>query len=131
MRFTVYDHFGSPVGNFATYGEATAEAREHSTRAEPDAVYDVRDHEYGLTVNRFRRGETLQERVHKNAYLAVVVARNADHLRQIVAEYADEVGFPELGRMDYDAAVARAAELSTAAEVFQAAAEKSDRLATS
>lgn len=128
MRFTVYDTAGHPVGDFATYGEATADAREQSAQAEPDAVYSVRDHEYALTLNRFCRGETLLERVHKNAFLAVWVARGADHLQRLIAEYADDLGFPELARIDYDAAVARAAGFPAIAAVFQAAAEKADQL---
>lgn len=129
MRYSVHDDSGAPVGTFGAYGEATADARERS-RAEPDAEYSVHDHEYGLTLNRFRRGETLQERVHNNAFQAVLVARSADHLQRVVAEYADNLGFPELARIDYDAAVARAADLPSIARVFQAAAEKSDQLAT-
>ncbi|MEX1081616.1 MAG: hypothetical protein WD382_06250 [Halofilum sp. (in: g-proteobacteria)] len=129
MRFTVYDNAGSPVGDFGAYGEATAEARAQSERADkPDAVYSVLDHEHGLTLNQFSHGETLQERVHKNALQGIVVARSADQLRQVVAEYADALGFPNLGRIDYDAAVARTADHPAIAEVFQAAAEKSDQL---
>ncbi len=129
MRFTVYDDSGAPVGEFGTYGEATADARERSA-PEPDSVYSVRDHEYGLTLNQFRRGETLRERVHKNAFQAVLVARSTDHLQRVVAEYADELGLPELADLDYDEAVARAADLPASAKVFQAAAEKSDQFDT-
>ncbi len=128
MRFTVHDDgAGAALASFATYGEATADARERSTRADPDAVFNVYDHEYGLTLNQFRCGETLLERIHKNAVLAVWVARSADQLHQVVAEYADDLGFPELGEVAYDDAVARAADLPALAEVFQAAAEKSDQ----
>jgi hypothetical protein len=79
-----------------------------------------------LTLNAFSGGETLKERVHKNAYLAVTVARSADHLRRLVSEYADEVGLPELGDIPYDEAVARSADSPAFPDVFQAAAEKSD-----
>lgn len=129
MRFTVYDDADSPLEHFATYGEATADARMRSAHAaQPDAVFSVRDHEFGLTLNAFCGGETLKERVHKNAFLAVTVARSADHLRRVVSEYADEVGAPELGRLPYDEAVDRCADGPASDQVFQAAAEKSDEL---
>jgi hypothetical protein len=129
LRFTVYDDGESPLEHFATYGEATADARMRSIDAQrADAVFSVRDHEYGLTLNAFSGGETLKERVHKNAYLAVTVARSGDHLRRLICEYADEVGAPELGRLPYDEAVGRCADGPASDRVFQAAAEKSDEL---
>lgn len=129
VRFTVYDDADSPVEHFATYGEATADARMRSAQADkPDAVYSVRDHEFGLTLNGFCGGETVKERVHKNAFLAVTVARNADQLQRVVAEYVAEIGLPELAALPYDEVVARCADASSIAQVFQAAAEKSDRL---
>lgn len=128
MRFTVYDDADSPVEDFAVYGEATAEARLRSAQAKnPDAVYSVRDHEYGLTLNRFHRGESLKERLHKNAVIAVIAARSPDQLQHIVAEYADELGAPDLGTIPYDEAVARCTDSPAMVEVFQAAAEKSDQ----
>lgn len=129
MRFTVYDDADSPLEHFATYGEATADARMRSVHADrPEAVYTVRDHEYGLTLNGFCSGETIKERVHKNAFLAVTVAHSADQLEQVVAEYVDELGLPELGRLPYDEVVARATDSPSIALVFQAAAERSDKL---
>ncbi len=129
LRFTVYDDGDSPVGHFSTYGEATADARMRSVRAErPDAVYSVRDHEYGLTRNGFCGGETIKERVHKNAFLAVTVACSTDQLRRVVTEYVEELGLPELACTPYDEVVARVADSPSIARVFQAAAEQSDRL---
>lgn len=129
MRFTVHDDADAALGHFSTYGEATADARMRSLQADSaDAVFSVRDHEYGLTLNAFRRGETLKERVHKNAYLAVTVALNADQLRRLVAEYADELGVPELATISYDEAVDRCTDGPAFSEVFQAAAERLDTL---
>lgn len=129
LRFTVYDDADSPLEHFATYGEATAGARMRSVQADrPEAVYTVRDHEYGLTLNGFCSGETIKERVHKNAFLAVTVARSADQLERVVAEYVDELGLPELGGIAYDEAVTRAADSPSIARVFQAAAEQSDKI---
>jgi hypothetical protein len=128
MRFSVHDDgSGAALASFATYGEATADARERSTRAKPDAVFHVYDLELKLTLNQFRYGETLLERIHKNAVMAVWVARSADHLQRVVTEYAEDLGLPELGEVAYDEAVPRAADLPALAEVFQAAAEKSDQ----
>lgn len=129
MRFTVYDDADSPLEHFATYGEATADARIRSAHAaRPDAVFSVRDHEYELTLNAFSCGETLKERVHKNAFLAVSVARSAAQLQRVVAEYVNELGMPELGDVCYDEAVAHAVDSPSIAQVFQAAAERLDAL---
>lgn len=129
MRFTVYDDADSPVEHFAAYGEATADARMRSLGTkDADAVYSVRDHEYGLIINRFQRGDSLKERVHQNAFIAVMVARSTDQLERVVAEYADDLGAPELGEIPYDEAVAQCADGPAMTGVFQAAAEKADYL---